>query len=44
MADLNIDNKLTNYIVQTLDKCIYDTKNLIEFSQVLQIDNICKFK
>jgi hypothetical protein len=42
MSDVSIDSKLSNYIIQTIDKSINDNKNSIELSQLLQIDNISK--
>jgi hypothetical protein len=44
MSDISVDNKLSNYIIQTINKSIEDTKNLTELSQLLQIDNISKSK
>jgi hypothetical protein len=42
MSDVSIDSKLSNYIIQTIDKSINDNKNPTELSQLLQIDNISK--
>ena len=43
MSDVSVENKLSNYIVQTIDKSINDNKNVAELSQLLQIDNISKW-
>ncbi len=37
-----IDNKLNNFIIQTLEKCIHETRNVNELSERLRIGNICK--
>lgn len=35
-----IDEKSIKDIIQILNKCIDKTKNLTEFSQIIQVDNI----
>ena len=37
-----IDEKSIKDIIQIVNKCIDKTKNLTEFSQILQVDNIGK--
>ena len=40
----SIDEKSIKDIIQIINKCIDKTKNLTEFSQILQVDNIGLFK
>ena len=44
LAQINIDDKSLKDIVDVLGKQIDNVKNLTEFSQVLQIQNISKVK
>ena len=40
LQSTGIDDKSIKDIIQILNKCIDKTKNLTEFSQILQIENI----